>query len=160
LSAQQEQDAYVTLQRAAAALQEEMAQLLKPHGLSSTQYNVLRILSGARPELLSCGEIASRLIARDPDLTRLLDRLARQGWIERTRGEADRRVVRAGITSEGLALLKSLDSAILAIHRRQFAALGEKFGSALATGLGVSFFLGAGGGISFFGAGAVVPAIL
>ena len=120
MSAHQEQDAYVALQRAAAALLEELAQLLKPHGLSATQYNVLRILRGARPELLSCGEIASRLIAKDPDLTRLLDRLAGLGWIERSRGQADRRVVRAGITAEGVGLLKSLDGEIAALHRRQF----------------------------------------
>ena len=132
MSAHQEQDAFVSLQRAAAALHEEMVQFLKPHGLSPTQYNVLRILRGARPELLSCGEITSRLMARDPDLTRLLDRLARHGWIERTRGQADRRVVRAGITGEGLALLKALDSAVVALHRRQFAELGEKKTATLA----------------------------
>lgn len=126
MSGRREQDAYVLLQRAAAALQEEMVQFLKPHGLSPAQFNVLRILRGARPELLSCGEIAGRLIARDPDLTRLLDRMARNGWVERSRGQADRRVVRAGITAEGLSLLKSLDSAILGLHRQQFAELGDK----------------------------------
>ncbi len=132
MSGYTEQDAFVLLQRAAAALHEELAQLLKPHGLSPTQYNVLRILRGARPELLSCGDIASRLIAKDPDLTRLLDRLDRRGWVERKRGQADRRVVRTGITAEGLALLKSLDPAIAALHRRQFATLGEKKTAALA----------------------------
>lgn len=132
MSAHAEQDAYVLLQRAAAALQEEIVRVLKPHGLSPAQFNVLRILRGARPELLSCGEIASRLIARDPDLTRLLDRLARQGWVERTRGQADRRVVRAGITPEGVALLKDLDSEMLSLHRRQFAALGGKKTATLA----------------------------
>ena len=132
MSGHAEQDAYVLLQRAAAALYEEMVQFLKPHGLSPTQYNVLRILRGARPALLSCGEIADRLIARDPDLTRLLDRLARQGWVERARGQADRRVVRAGITAEGLAVLKSLDGAVAALHRRQFAELGEKKTASLA----------------------------
>lgn len=126
MGAHQEQDAYVALQRASAALLEELAQILKPHGLSATQYNVLRILRGARPELLSCGEIASRLIAKDPDLTRILDRLAGLGWIERSRGQADRRVVRAGITAEGVALLESLDGEIAALHRRQFAGLSEK----------------------------------
>lgn len=136
MSAHAEQDAFVLLQRAAAALHEEMARFLKPHGLSPAQYNVLRILRGARPALLCCREIASRLVAKDPDLTRLLDRLARRGWVERTRGEGDRRVVRAGITSQGLALLKSLDSAIVSLHRRQFAALGEKKTAALAKLLG------------------------
>ena len=70
-------------------------------------------------------------IARDPDLTRLLDRMDRNGWVERSRGQADRRVVLAGITAEGLSLLKSLDSAILVLHRHQFAELGDKKTAAL-----------------------------
>ena len=132
MGAHAEQDTYVLLQRAAAALQDELVQFLKAHGLSPMQYNVLRILRGARPELLSCGEIATRLIAKDPDLTRLLDRLARQGWVERARGQGDRRVVRAGITVEGVALLKTLDSPISSLHRSQFAPLSEKKTAALA----------------------------
>ena len=136
MAALPEQEAFVLLQRAAAAMQEELARLLKPYGLSPTQYNVLRILRGARPALLSCGEIAGRLIAKDPDLTRLLDRLARAGWVERARGEADRRVVRAGITNAGVALLKSLDGDVLDLHRRQFSELGEKKTASLAKLLG------------------------
>ncbi len=132
MGAHSEQDAFVLLQRAAAAQQDEVARLLKPLALSPAQYNVLRILRGARPELLSCSEISNRLIARDPDLTRLLDRLTRQGWVERSRGQADRRVIRTGITAEGLALLKSLDSAVADLHRRQFAGLGRKQIAALA----------------------------
>lgn len=130
------QDAYLLLQRAAGALQEELALLLKPHGLSPAQYSVLRILRGAKPARLSCGEISARLAARDPDLTRLLDRLARLGWVERARCEGDRRVVRSGITPEGLALLRSLDGAVASLHRRRFAPLGEKKTAALATLLG------------------------
>ena len=136
MAAYSEQDVYVLLQRTAAAQQEELVRFLKLHGLSPAQYNVLHILRGARPELLSCGDIASRLIAKDPDLTRLLDRLAQQGWVERTRGEGDRRVVRAGMTPEGAALLKGLDPAIASLHRRQFAVLGEKKTVALAKLLG------------------------
>lgn len=132
MGAHAEQDAYVLLQRAAATLQDGLAQCLKPHGLSPMQYNVLHILRGARPELLSCGEIASRLIAKDPDLTRLLDRLSRQGWVERSRGEGDRRVMRAGITAQGVALLKNLDSTVSSLHRHQFAALSDKKLAALA----------------------------
>ena len=67
------------------------SQVLKAEDLSSTQYNVLRILRGA-PEGLPCGEIASRMITRDPDITRLLDRLEKRGLISRCRedqGPAD-----------------------------------------------------------------------
>ena len=70
------------------------ATLFKAHGLSSPQYNVLRILRGARDEDLSCQEVGARMLKRVPDVTRLLDRLERRGWIRRWRCTEDRRVVR------------------------------------------------------------------
>lgn len=121
-----EQEAFVQFQRAASRLMEDVARLLKPAGLRPTQYNVLRILRGARPEPLSCGEISGRMITREPDLTRLLDRLETAGLVSRCRGGEDRRVVRVAITPAGLALLKSLDAPMLALHRRQFSSLGER----------------------------------
>lgn len=121
-----EQEAFVQLQRAASRLMDEVARLLKPAGLRPTQYNVLRILRGARPDPLNCGEIAERMITREPDLTRLLNRMEEAGLVSRCRHDADRRVVRVTITPEGLKLLKSLDAPMLALHQRQFAALGEK----------------------------------
>lgn len=121
-----EQEAFVQFQRAASRLMEDVARLLKPAGLRPTQYNVLRILRGARPDALSCGEITDRMITREPDLTRLLDRLETAGLVSRCRGEQDRRVVRVTITAEGLAVLKSLDAPMLALHRRQFEPLGER----------------------------------
>lgn len=121
-----EQEAFVQFQRAASRLMEDVARLLKPAGLRPTQYNVLRILRGARPEPLSCGEISGRMITREPDLTRLLDRLETAGLVSRCRGDEDRRVVRVAITPAGLALLKSLDAPMLALHRRQFSSLGER----------------------------------
>ncbi|MBI5083603.1 MAG: MarR family transcriptional regulator [Acidobacteria bacterium] len=105
---------------------DELSLLLKQRGLSPPQFNVLRILRGARPEPLTCGEISSRMITRDSDVTRLLDRLERQGWISRSRQQLDRRVVRVSITASGLALLKSLDEPVLALHRHRFSALGSK----------------------------------
>lgn len=121
-----EQEAFVQFQRAASRLMDDVARLLKPAGLRPTQYNILRILRGARPDPLSCGEIAGRMITREPDLTRLLDRLEKSGLVSRCRGDEDRRIVRVAITAEGVALLKSLDAPMLALHRRQFATLGEK----------------------------------
>lgn len=121
-----EQEAFVQFQRAASRLMEDVARLLKPAGLRPTQYNVLRILRGARPDALSCGEITDRMITREPDLTRLLDRLESAGLVSRCRGEHDRRVVRVTITAEGLAVLKSLDAPMLALHRRQFEPLGQR----------------------------------
>jgi DNA-binding MarR family transcriptional regulator len=121
-----DQEAFVQLQRAASRLMDDVARILKPAGLRPTQYNVLRILRGAAPGPLSCGEIAGRMISREPDLTRLLDRLETAGLVSRCRGEDDRRVVRVAITANGLALLQSLDAPMLALHHRQFKALGEK----------------------------------
>jgi DNA-binding MarR family transcriptional regulator len=121
-----EQEAFVQLQRAASRLNDDVARLLKPAGLRPTQYNVLRILRGARPDPLSCGDITARMITREPDLTRLLDRLETAGLVSRCRGNEDRRVVRVAISPQGLALLKSLDAPMLALHRRQFSTLGDK----------------------------------
>jgi DNA-binding MarR family transcriptional regulator len=118
----QDQDLFVTIQRAADHLMQEPQALLKEHGLSAQQYNVLRILRGANGSL-NCTEIAGRMINRDPDITRLLDRMEIRGWIVRTRDTGDRRVVLASITATGLELLGSLDEPVLACHRRQFSAL-------------------------------------
>lgn len=101
------------------------AQLLKTEELSSTQYNVLRILRGA-PEGLLCGEVAARMISRDPDITRLLDRLEKRGLIARSRQQRDRRMVLARITEDGLALLERLDEPMQEVHRRQLGHLGRK----------------------------------
>lgn len=129
------QDAFVTVQRAAERLNGEIHALLKPHGISPTQYNVLRILRGAGPVGLPCGEIGNRMIHREPDMTRLLDRVEKQGLIKRLRGTADRRVVTAGITPAGLDLLARLDEPVLEAHRRQFSSLGEGKTNALVRSL-------------------------
>lgn len=121
-----EQEAFVQLQRAASRLMEDVARLLKTAGLRPAQYNVLRILRGARPDALSCGEIAARMITREPDLTRLLNRLEKAGFVSRCRHDGDRRVVRVSITAEGLAVLTPLDAPMLALHRRQFETLGAR----------------------------------
>ncbi len=120
------QDAYVTLQRAADRLNSDIHALLKPHGISPTQYNVLRILRGSGADGLACGEIGNRMIHREPDMTRLLDRIEKLGLIVRARGKADRRVVTAKITDAGLELLSKLDRPVLEAHERQFSGLGER----------------------------------
>jgi DNA-binding MarR family transcriptional regulator len=117
-----DQELFVTLQRVADRLLQDTQMALKPSGLSPQQYNVLRILRGAKSRL-SCTEIASRMINRDPDMTRLLDRIEAKGWIERSRDGEDRRVVLASITKAGLALLAELDAPVQESHRRQFEIL-------------------------------------
>ena len=89
-----------------------MAEWLKPHGLSPTQYNALRILRGAGADGLLCSEVGARMISRDSDITRLVDRMEKRGLVTRTRATKDRRVVRASITSAGLELLQRLDQPV------------------------------------------------
>src|SRR5260370_14897350 len=102
-----------------------LMKVLKIEDLSGTQYNVLRILRGS-PEGLPCGEIASRMITRDPDITRLLDRLEKRSLISRCRETNDRRMVLARITPDGLKLLGRLDEPIEEAHRRQLGHLGRE----------------------------------
>ncbi|MHB8500500.1 MAG: MarR family winged helix-turn-helix transcriptional regulator [Candidatus Acidiferrales bacterium] len=111
---------FISLQKTADSLGLEAEQLLKPHGLTGTQYNVLRILRGAEPDGLACSGIGDRMISHDPDMTRLLDRMEKRGLITRARQTNDRRVVKTRITPAGLALLKSLDQPIRELHKRQF----------------------------------------
>ena len=98
--------------------------LLKAEELSPTQYNVLRILRGA-PDGLPCGEIGQRMITRDPDITRLLDRLEKRGLIARWRDSKDRRMVLARITPEGLKMVDRLDRPMQEGHRKQLGHLGR-----------------------------------
>src|SRR6202521_6230354 len=79
-----EEQTFVALLRTADQLQWRAAEMFKPHGLSPTQYNALRILRGAGPEGLACGEVGERMINRDPDITRLMDRLGRGRFLLRT----------------------------------------------------------------------------
>jgi MarR family transcriptional regulator, 2-MHQ and catechol-resistance regulon repressor len=107
-----QEEVILALHRTADQLAVPMHEVLRQVNLSSSQYNVLRILRGSAGEPLPCGEISDRMIRRDPDLTRLLDRLESRGLVTRTRGVDDRRVVRAEITDEGLRLLESLDEPV------------------------------------------------
>src|SRR6266480_4368104 len=120
-----EEAAFLDLLRTCDLLSRGPAQVLRSEDLSATQYNVLRILRGA-PEGLACGEIASRMITRDPDVTRLLDRLEKRGLISRCRETKDRRTVMARITSEGLKLLGRLDEPVQSAHRKQLGHLGRE----------------------------------
>jgi DNA-binding MarR family transcriptional regulator len=114
---------FVSLLRTADALARGAEALLKPYNLSGTQYNILRILRGAGEKGLACREVGCRLISRDPDITRLLDRMESRGWIARARETKDRRVVITRIGPEGLRLLAELDKPMHDLHRRQLSHL-------------------------------------
>src|SRR6266478_4884762 len=118
-----EEAAFLDLLRTCDLLSRGPAQFLKSEDLSPTQYNVLRILRGAPPGL-PCGEIANRMITRDPDVTRLLDRLEKRDLVSRCRKQKDRRVVYTRITDQGLKLLAELDPQVKAGHKKQLAHLG------------------------------------
>jgi DNA-binding MarR family transcriptional regulator len=121
-----EAEVFVSLLRTADGLARGAEALLKAHSLSGTQYNVLRILRGAGEKGLACREVGCRLISRDPDITRLLDRMESRGLIARAREAGDRRVVRTRISPEGLRLLAELDEPVRQLHRRQLRHLPEK----------------------------------
>jgi DNA-binding MarR family transcriptional regulator len=116
----QEDRIFISLQKTADFLGIQAEQLFKPHGLTGTQYNVLRILRGAEPLGLACSAIGERMICHDPDMTRLLDRMEKRGLISRARQSDDRRVVKVRIAPAGLALLKTLDQPVRELHKRQF----------------------------------------
>lgn len=120
-----EQQAFLDLLRTAESLTYELAEALRPYGLTHTQYNALRILRGAGEQGATCSEVSERMVTRVPDVTRLLDRLEAMGLIARARADADRRIVRTRITAEGLAILARLDEPVLRLHRRQLGHLGD-----------------------------------
>jgi DNA-binding MarR family transcriptional regulator len=120
-----EELAFLELLRTSDQLNRRLVPVLKAEELSETQYNVLRILRGA-PEGLPCGEIGNRMITRDPDITRLLDRLEKRSLISRCREAKDRRTVLTRITPEGLKLLSRLDEPVQNAHREQLGHLGRE----------------------------------
>ena len=122
-----EQEVLLGLQIVAARVMEPWEKFLKTTAeLTLHQYNVLRILRGSHPTPLPSGEIANRMIARDPDITRLVDRLERRGLVMRIRGRQDRRVVEVGITDKGQAILRTLDEHVDRFPRNMLGHLGVK----------------------------------
>lgn len=120
-----EEDVFVALQRTADILARSVEHVLRAADVSPTQYNVLRILRGS-PQGLPCREIGDRMITRDPDITRLLDRLEKRSLISRCRETKDRRMVLTRITPQGLRLLTELDDPVTEAHRRQLGHLGRE----------------------------------
>jgi DNA-binding MarR family transcriptional regulator len=102
---------------ASAALTEQYEAVFGQFGLSTSAYNILRILRGT-PAGHPRGEIAERMVNRAPDMTRLIDRLARRGLVRRTRSRSDRRVSLTRITPKGIALLERVEPANTALRGR------------------------------------------
>lgn len=107
-----EEEVHVQILLTAQVAGRVLAAALKPTGLSASQFNVLRILRGARPEALPAGRIAERMVTHDPDLTRLLDRLEANGLVEKARDASDRRVVNVRVTKAGLERVESASKSV------------------------------------------------
>jgi DNA-binding MarR family transcriptional regulator len=119
-----EEEALLNLLRTSDCLHRAFHLKTRDWGVSSTQYNVLRILRGS-PDGLPCGEIGNRMITRDPDITRLLDRLEKRELISRCRESKDRRMVMARITPQGMELLARMDKPVQEGHRKQLSHMGR-----------------------------------
>jgi DNA-binding MarR family transcriptional regulator len=120
-----EAEVFVSLARTTDALTRGFEKVLKLAGLSATQYNVLRSLRGAGKHGLCCREVAEHMITRDPDITRLLDRLERGGFLARSRDSKDRRVITVRITAAGQKVLKDLDGPVAEYHRKLLSRMDK-----------------------------------
>ena len=118
-----EQEAFLNLWRTYDRLRALEDVLFSSHDLTAQQYNALRLLRGVSPGTVPTLALAERLVSRAPDITRLLDKLAQRGLIERRRPPDNRRTVRIGITPSGLALLEKLDEPVRECHARQLGHL-------------------------------------
>lgn len=120
-----EQEAHLSVVRTAAMLTDHFERMLKPAGITSAQYNVLRILRGAEPAGLCRNDLRDRMLTRMPDVTRLLDRMEEAGLVVRSRDAADRRLVTTRITGEGRRLLDELEARVAEEHRLRMSGLDE-----------------------------------
>ena len=121
-----EEEALLSIARTAALIEHAGAEAFKPFSLTTTQYNVLRILRGAGGEGLCRNEVGERLVTKVPDVTRLLDRMEAAGLVIRERGGQDRRFVATRITDKGLKLLEKIDKELPAMHTRQLGNVSQK----------------------------------
>src|SRR5438874_5488880 len=119
-----EEEALLSVVRTSDQLQICSARLLREHGLTPSQYNILRILRGeGKP--LPILEIASRTITVVPGITGLIDRLEQAGFVNRLRCEKDRRVIYVALTDKGIETVSQLDEPVLALHKNLMGHLSQ-----------------------------------
>ena len=119
------EEAFVSVLRTADVLRWRLSEVLEPEGISLAQFNVLRILRGAKATGLPTLEIGARLVEQSPGITRLVDRLEKERLVRRERPKADRRQVICHIEPKGLALLGRLDTTVPKASEHVFAGLGS-----------------------------------
>jgi DNA-binding MarR family transcriptional regulator len=118
------EDVFVGILRIADVFTRGLTEILEPFRLTPNQYRVLQALRHTSADGLTCGEVGERLTARDPDITRLLDRLELLGLVARRRERPDRRVVRTQITDAGAGVLASVDRMVGELQARYLEGLG------------------------------------
>src|SRR3954469_18612709 len=121
-----EEEALLSIVRTSAVLMDDFERLLRPYRITSTQYNVLRILRGAEPDGLCRNELRDRMLTRMPDVTRLLDRMEEAGLVERTRESDDRRMVSSRITKKASQLLATLDPLVAENEKHSFSGISRE----------------------------------
>lgn len=99
------------------SLEEPFQGMLKEYDLSSQQFNVLRILRGQRGKPANLSTLQERMIDKNSNTTRLVDKLLKKGWVVRQVCENNRRKIEIFITEEGLQLLSVLDPIVIANNR-------------------------------------------
>ena len=115
-----EQEVYLSILRTASEVSYAVDQFFRPFDITPSQYNVLRILRGTGSEGMCRNEISERMVTATPDMSRLLDRMEKAGWVTRDRAEDDRRQVSTYITKSGMQLLETLEDPIRDFLARLF----------------------------------------
>ncbi len=120
-----EQQAYLGIWRTYDRLRAHEDELFAAWSLTPQQYNVLRLVEAAGTEGLATLTIASRLVSKAPDITRMIDHLERSQWVTRTRSLTDRRTVTISITQAGKKLLRSIAQPLAECHQAQLGHLSR-----------------------------------
>jgi DNA-binding MarR family transcriptional regulator len=120
-----EQEVFLNLLRTTSLMENIAERFFRVHGLSIATYNVLRILRSAGKDGKTCSQVGEDMVARVPDVTRLVDRLEEAGMVKRARERDDRRVVRVTLTPKGLELLTKLDEPVVELHRQQLGHMSK-----------------------------------
>ena len=114
-----QQEAFLNLWRAYDRLRMLEDALFLQSDLTAQQYNALRILKSVHPHSMPTLTLAARLVSRAPDITRLVDKLATHGWVDRQRSSENRRVIHVSITECGIALIDELAMQVKECHHQQ-----------------------------------------
>ncbi len=116
----------LNLRIAVTLLSSRFDKMIEAYGITGVQYNVLRILKGVHPQGHARCEIASRMVERASDITRIIDRLEKNGYVERDRTSEDRRMSITKITAKGIKLVEELKPVIEEEHKKITKNLNEK----------------------------------